>query len=106
MIYPTIDSLTKGKFNRYELAVATAKCARLITAEYTRQREAAEKTLNKESDKTVYSMVDNDLCNEKAVKLAITRIESGDYVIVEAKKAAPTAEAVTEATEATEETAE
>ena len=86
MIYPTIESLTKGKFNRYELAVATAKCARLITAEYTRQREVAEKALNKESEKTIYSMVDNDLCNEKAVKLAITRMEAGEFVIVEAKK--------------------
>ena len=34
MLYPTIGDLTKGKFNRYELALATAKCARLITDEY------------------------------------------------------------------------
>ena len=99
MIYPTIESLTKGKFNRYELAVATAKCARIITAEYTRQREAAEKALNKESEKTIYSMVDNELCNEKAVKLAITKMEAGEFLIVEAKKAAPA-----EAQEETEET--
>ena len=31
MLYPTIDQLTKGEFNRYELAVATAKCARILT---------------------------------------------------------------------------
>lgn len=99
MIYPTIESLTKGKFNRYELAVATAKCARLITAEYTRQREAAEKALNKESEKTIYSMVDNDLCNEKAVKLAITRMEAGDFVIVEAKKSEETEAEITEEAE-------
>ena len=34
MLYPTIEELTKGKYNRYELALATAKCARLITDEY------------------------------------------------------------------------
>ena len=31
MIYPTIKDLTKGEFNRYEIALATAKCARMIT---------------------------------------------------------------------------
>ena len=33
MIYPTIQELTKGNYNRYQLAIATAKCARLITNE-------------------------------------------------------------------------
>ena len=36
MIYSTIDELTKGNYNRYQLAIATAKCARLITDEYVR----------------------------------------------------------------------
>ena len=39
MIYPTIAELTKDEFNRYELALATAKCARMITDEYVKQRE-------------------------------------------------------------------
>ena len=31
MIYPTIKELTKdGDYNRYEIALATAKCARMI----------------------------------------------------------------------------
>ena len=34
MLHPTIDELTKDKYNRYELALATAKCARLVTDEY------------------------------------------------------------------------
>ena len=35
MIYPSIGELTKdGKINRYELVIATAKCARKITDEY------------------------------------------------------------------------
>ena len=41
MLYPTIQELTKDKYNRYELTLATAKCARLITNEYFKQREAA-----------------------------------------------------------------
>ena len=38
MIFPTTSDLTKGKYNRYEVALATAKCARMITNEYVRQR--------------------------------------------------------------------
>ena len=34
MIYPTIEQLTKGEFNRYELVVGVAKCARIVTDEY------------------------------------------------------------------------
>ena len=46
MIHPTIQELTyDGKFTRYELALATAKCARKITNEYVRQRDAAEKAM-------------------------------------------------------------
>ena len=43
MITPSIEQLTKGKFNRYSLVIATAKCARMITDEYVVQREKAEK---------------------------------------------------------------
>ena len=38
MLYPTIDQLTKDQFNRYELALATAKCARALTNEYVEQK--------------------------------------------------------------------
>lgn len=85
MLYPTIDELTKGKFNRYELAIATAKCARMITEEYVKQRETAEKMMtgNKDNDKPLMAMIDKEYRDEKAVKNAITRINSGDYVIIE-----------------------
>lgn len=51
MIYPSIGELTKdGKINRYELVIATAKCARKITDEYVAQRELAERAVaNKET---------------------------------------------------------
>lgn len=85
MIYPTINELTKGgEYNRYEIALATAKCARMITNEYTRQRVEAERQMtgNKETDKPLNTMIDKEVRDEKAVKLAIGRIHKGEYTIV------------------------
>lgn len=86
MIYPTIAELTKGEFNRYQLTLATAKCARLITDEYVKQRVAAENALTgtKEGGSTIASMIDPVLANEKAVKNAIDSMHRGDYTIVDA----------------------
>lgn len=83
MLHPTIDELTKGNYNRYELALATAKCARLITDEYVRQHDAAEKSLtgNKETDKPLNTMIDRELRDEKAVKVAVNRLRDGVYEI-------------------------
>ena len=85
MLHPTIDELTKDQYNRYELALATAKCARLVTDEYVRQHEAAERaqTGNKETDRPINTMIDKELRDEKAVKVAIGRIYSGEFVIDE-----------------------
>ena len=83
MLYPTIHQLTDGDFNRYELVIATAKCARLVTDEYVRQRESAEKAVSglKESEKAIFNMIDKEYRDEKAVKVAISHIRSGDFVI-------------------------
>ena len=84
MLYPTIEELTKGnKYNRYELALATAKCARLVTEEYVRQHEEAERsqTGNKETDRPINTMIDRELRDEKAVKVAIGRLYRGEYCI-------------------------
>ena len=85
MLHPTIDELTQGKYNRYELALATAKCARLITDEYVRQHDAAEKsqTGNKDTDRPINTLIDRELRDEKAVKVAIGRLYNGAYVIDE-----------------------
>ena len=101
MLHPTFQELSKDKFNRYQLAIAAAKCARKVTDEYVEQREAAEKsqTGNKETDKPVNTMIDAQLKDEKAVKIAIERIYNGQYTIVEEM---PEEEA-TEEIEATEE---
>lgn len=105
MLYPTIDQLTNDEFNRYELALATAKCARVLTNEYVTQKEAAEKsaTGNKEADRNVINQLNKEYREEKAVKNAITKIHNGTFKIVRVEAAAAEADAdaevVTEATE-------
>ena len=85
MIKPSIDELTQGKYNRYTLVVATAKCARIVTDEYVKQREIAEEMIaRKETDKTLISLIDREYRNEKAVKIAIRRLHDGYYRIVNA----------------------
>lgn len=83
MLYPTIEELTQGQFNRYELALATAKCARIITNEYVRQHDAAERSItgNKETDRPLNTMIDRELRDEKAVRVAIGRLYEGKYQI-------------------------
>ncbi len=85
MIYPSVEELSQdGKFNRYMLCIATAKCARLVTDEYVHQREQAEKLIaNKETDKSLASMIKRDIRDEKAVKNALNRIRQGEYRINE-----------------------
>ena len=110
MLHPTIEELTKGEYNRYELALATAKCARLITDEYVRQHDAAEKSItgNKETDRPINTMIDKELRDEKAVHVAVNRLFAGEYVIdLHANEAteeeiAAEEEEVTEAEEAEE----
>jgi len=94
MLYPTISELTNDEFNRYELALATAKCARIITNEYVQQREAAEKaaTGNKETDRNLIKMINKEYRDEKAVKNAITRINSQEYKIVRKEESAEVVE--------------
>ena len=104
MIYPTINELTKGEFNRYELALATAKCARVITDEYVKRCEEAERTStgNKEADRSALNTINKEYREEKAVKNAITRIHKGEYNIVrkeETDEAASEAESEVEAAE-------
>ena len=105
MLYPTISELTKDEFNRYELALATAKCARLITNEYVKQREAAEKaaTGNKEADRNLINMINKEYRDEKAVKNAISRINSGEYKIVRVENTADDSEEIAEETVAADE---
>ncbi len=85
MISPTLEELqSEGKYNRYELVIATAKCARIVTDEYVAQRENAEKLVaNKETDKSIAALISREYRDEKAVRTAINRLHKKDYKIVE-----------------------
>ncbi|MBE6617167.1 MAG: hypothetical protein E7627_04415 [Ruminococcaceae bacterium] len=86
MIHPSISDLTSNNnVNRYTLVVATAKCARIITEEYVKQRECAEKIALKDGDKksAVTNLINKDYRDEKAVKLAINGLHEGDFKVIE-----------------------
>ena len=105
MIYPSIEELTNEKVNRYALVIATAKCARNITDEYVRQKRVAENQItgNKETDKSLASMISKELCDEKAVRIAINRIKDGEYTILGDGVTAPVVEEVAEIADTAEE---
>ena len=87
MIYPTIDQLTKGEFNRYELVVGVAKCARIVTDEYVEMRAKAQKMIdNHETDKPLSALIDPDYKDKKAVKIAIADLESGRFRMVHSEE--------------------
>lgn len=82
MVYPSISQLSRGRFNKYTLVIATAKCARLITDEYVRQREYAEKMIEtKSTDKSLVSMIKREYRDQKAVKTAIEKINKDEFII-------------------------
>ena len=80
MIYPTVDQLTNGEFNRYELVIGVAKCARIVTDEYIEMRNKAQKMIdNHETEKTLAALIDPEYKDKKAVKLAIAQLEEGRF---------------------------
>ena len=80
MIYPTIDKLTGGKFNRYELVIGVAKGARLVTDKYVEMRAKAQRMIeNHETEKPLAAIIDPEYKDQKAVKIAIAKIDSGEF---------------------------
>ena len=98
MIEPSIEELTKKirekcefKINRYELVLATAKAARIITDEQNEKREELEKAtlaakdaseISGKSSLKIESREIKDIPDEKMVKSAIQKIYAGEYLIV------------------------
>ena len=83
MIYPTIDQLTKGEFNRYELVVGVAKGARIVTDDYVEMRARAQRMIeNHETDKPLASLIDPEYKDQKAVKIAIGKLVEGEFKMV------------------------
>ena len=84
MIFPSINDLAQGKYDKYTLVIATAKCARAITDEYVIQREYAERKIaNKETDKSIAALIKKEYRDEKAVKNAVLGLYEGKFKIVE-----------------------
>ena len=82
MIKPSIEELTSTGLNRYEVVVATAKCARILTDEYCEKRAIAEKLIaNKETDKSLAALLKDELSDERAVTSAVRRIYEGEFEI-------------------------
>lgn len=80
MIFPTVDQLTKGEFNRYELVVGVAKCARIVTDEYIEMRAKAQRMIdNHETEKPLSALIDPEYKDQKAVKIAIAKLENGRF---------------------------
>ena len=80
MIYPTSDELTKGNFNRYELVIGVAKCARIVTDEYVEMRAKAQKMIdNRETEKPLSALIDAEYKDQKAVKIAISKLANGRF---------------------------
>ena len=87
MIFPSIEQLTKDIYNRYELVIATAKVARVITDKLNEKKEEFEKNTNTKDpaagDKTIAIQKEiKDFPEEKPVKLAIQKIFEGEYLII------------------------
>ena len=76
MIYPSIDELSKNRYNRYMLCIATAKCARNVTERYCEQKEEAIRT---KDDKQLTKLVSN---TEKPVKTAINLLHTDKYKVI------------------------
>ena len=83
MIYPTIKELTNDEFNRYELVIGVAKCARIVTDEYIAMRMRAQKMIdNHETEKTLAALIDPEYKDQKAVKIAIAKLTDGEFRMV------------------------
>ncbi|MEE1358087.1 MAG: hypothetical protein UHG68_11060 [Clostridia bacterium] len=112
MIKPSIEELTSNGLNRYEVVVACAKCARILTEEYCEKRAIAEKLIaNKETDKSLAAILKTELSDERAVTNAVRRIYNGEFEIIKEAEACQCEQSeenteVAEPTEADNNTAE
>ena len=98
MIEPSIEELTRKirekcafRINRYELVLATAKAARIITEEQNDRRAELEqatlaaKDASESAGKTALKIEVReikDIPDEKMVKSAIQKIYDGEFLIV------------------------
>ena len=84
MIYPTIEQLSEGELNRYELVVGVAKCARIVTDEYVEMKAKAQKMIDNHEieNKPIASLIEPEYRDQKPVRIAIARLAEGRYKLV------------------------
>lgn len=86
MVSPSIKELSKDKYNRYTLVIATAKAARYVTGKQIIAKEA-ESTEQAIHDKAIQKIaydrhpLKKEYIDEKPVHAAIEMINSGEIVI-------------------------
>lgn len=73
MVTPSINELTKGKFNRYILVIAAAKSARYIT-----NVTGAMSADNPDAVSDNGIVAKREALEDKAVKIAIRKLYTGD----------------------------
>ena len=91
MIYPPIPELTENyRHNRYELVIAVAKGAHKVTGENLSKRANAQRKIAEEKvDKPMLTLIDPEYRDQKAIRIAISRLHEGKYRMQnEADKAA------------------
>ncbi|MBE6649198.1 MAG: DNA-directed RNA polymerase subunit omega [Ruminococcaceae bacterium] len=83
MLYPTIQELTEGKINRYELVIAAAKGARKVIEKDIEIREAEQKKkeLERAGSKEKKPVVVGENLPEKAVTIAIKKIYAKKFTV-------------------------
>lgn len=88
MLYPSIQEILnvtakdgEEKLNKYSVTMATAKCARIITNEYIKQRIEAEKKAKDKDEKDVYATVKKEYRDEKAVKNALRELKNSEFEV-------------------------
>ncbi len=92
MLHPTCDELTHGNFNRYELVIGIAKSARMVTDEYVAQRTHAQQLIdNRETEHSLAQLISAEYRDQKAVTIAIHRLEEGTYRMVRTEEDDPVA---------------
>ena len=69
--------------NRYELVIATAKCARMITDDFIPQKELEERVEGRDLDKPIPVLVSDEFKDEKPVQSAVDLLTGGEFRIVE-----------------------
>lgn len=80
LLYPTIQELTKGECNRYQLVVAVAKGTRMVTDENISKCQNNRSLLGEEKRASTTDI--SELEEEKAMTTTVKRIVSGEYKIV------------------------